>query len=121
MKEPITTIDPRKNNFALKEETPPPLPPLFDLADKIKQGEEIKVTVKDIALKYVKRALINRILPKERIVILKLGQRAKKYKLYIPIVVENEIYVCMVADPKRKLVMFVHVGPYDKLEEMKEI
>ncbi len=114
MQEPNVNINPNQ----AKSEIEHPLPPLFDLADKVKSGDEIKVTVKDVALKYVKRALINRILPKEKIVILKMGQKARKYKLYIPIVIENEVYVCMVSDPKRKLVMFVHIGPYGKLEEM---
>ena len=95
-----------------------PLPDLFSRADEVMRGEEVKVTVKDLTFKPIKRCLVNRLIPDQKLLILKMGQKVRKLSTYYPIVVDDSIYTCVTKDIKRKLALFVFVGPYSKLNEI---
>jgi hypothetical protein len=89
-----------------------PFPELFKRVADLKKGDEVRVTVQDISLKVIKRATLVNVVFESRAIILKMGQKAKKFTTYAPIVVDDEVYTCIASDHKKKLVMFTHIGPH---------
>jgi hypothetical protein len=92
-----------------------PLPPLFDKIKELRRGEEVKVTTQRLDLTVIKRAKLVNLVFESRAIILKMGQKSRAFKTYTPIIVDGQVYTCVAADVKKKLVMFTYVGPHSEL------
>lgn len=82
--------------------------------EKVSRGD--KVEVRGLDFKVIKASTVFHVSPESKLLILKMGQKTRKFHDFELVIIEGSLFTCMKKDVKNKLASFVYVGEYSDMQ-----